>query len=63
LERWKKLSKALYFKAIRYFSQFGLRHNVNKQMRELEETNAVSGAGTDQIEQILPGRRAGLDKA
>jgi hypothetical protein len=63
LERWKKLSKALYFKAIRYFSQFGLRHNVNKQIRVLGETTALSGGGTDQVEQVLPWRRTGLDKA
>jgi len=63
LERWKKLSKALYFKAIRYFSQFGLRYNLNKQIRGVPLTVLLSGGGTDQIEQILPGRGASLDKA
>jgi hypothetical protein len=62
LERWKKLSKALYFKAIRYFSQFGLRYNLNKQIRGAPLTVLLSGGGTDQIEQTLPGRCAGLDK-
>src|SRR5689334_21179612 len=33
LMRWKKLSKALYFKAIRYFSQFSVIHNTYKQVR------------------------------
>jgi len=63
LERWKKLSKALYFKAIRYFSQFGLIYNLNKQIRGVPLTVLRSGGGTDQIEQILPGRAACLDKA
>jgi hypothetical protein len=63
LERWEKLSKALYFKAIRYFSQFALRHNLNKQIRGVALTVLLLGGGADQIEQILPGRGACLDKA